>query len=812
MGDPSIAEITAKLNWRIADLAKELLGEPNGALSTKHQLRYGSKGSIAVETDGLKAGQWYDHERGTGGDGLALIRHQRRLPNGPALDWARDWLGLPAWSGHLTAQADVAAFGGVTPEKVYLDPAEDASAAAAPDAGDKALKFAAIVRRCSAPAGTSADLYLEHRGITTRPLPDCLRYRPNAFGGYGALVALATEADGTVAALQQIYITNQGRKAPVKVSKRTNKARDGWTSVAAVRLPGKPALVLCEGVETALSVWQATGRETWACLGIPNIGKAPVPEGEPVIIARDGDVPGSKADNQIIRSAQALVERGHSVSVATPPEGKDANDVLVAHGDAAVRALIDGAKKVGIECDRKELFVGSDVEIAGRVREDLIERFGRIVSAEGAFWRFGGTHWEPIEDHELRIAVHAYDGAAYKTPTGEPSRVKLGKGRVDSALSECAALCAAPRFFETPQIGINCASGFIRFSDEGKPALEPHHRDHRRRHVLPARWSCSSSSAPPAGSLLARLLGGSFRGDDDEAAKVALLGEIAGSAALGHATKLRQPRAVILKGETAENGKSQILDLARGLLPVSAISSVTAARMGDERHIVGLVGKLLNASDELSSAVAIASDTFKAVVTGEPVQGRDVYKSRVEFRPVAQHLFATNTLPAFAGGMDRGVQRRLLVVQFNRVIPTQERIEGIGRRIGEEEADLLLAWAVDGAARLIRRRDFTMPRSSQSALNDWLYGADPVLAWLEARVDVVPIRGRNPKSRTSYVYSQFQAWALAEGFKKETLPAINGFVQRIKANAAGIEYHRASEGRFFLGMVIRHFDPSSPPA
>jgi hypothetical protein len=31
--------------------------------------------------------------------------------------------------------------------------------------------------------------------------------------------------------------------------------------------------------------------------------------------------------------------------------------------------------------------------------------------------------------------------------------------------------------------------------------------------------------------------------------------------------------------------------------------------MGDERHVIGLVGKLLNASDELSAA-AVASDTF----------------------------------------------------------------------------------------------------------------------------------------------------------------------------------------------------------
>lgn len=47
MSDPSISDIAAQLNRRIADLARELLGQPNRALSTRHQLRYGSKGSIA---------------------------------------------------------------------------------------------------------------------------------------------------------------------------------------------------------------------------------------------------------------------------------------------------------------------------------------------------------------------------------------------------------------------------------------------------------------------------------------------------------------------------------------------------------------------------------------------------------------------------------------------------------------------------------------------------------------------------------------------------------------------------------------------
>ena len=73
--------------------------------------------------------------------------------------------------------------------------------------------------------------------------------------------------------------------------------------------------------------------------------------------------------------------------------------------------------------------------------------------------------------------------------------------------------------------------------------------------------------------------------------------------------------------------------------------------------------------------------------------------------------------------MDRGVQRRLLVITFNRVIPLDERIEGIGRRIADEETDLLLAWVVEGASRLIRQRNFTVPPSSKQALVDWMLSA-----------------------------------------------------------------------------------------
>jgi phage/plasmid-associated DNA primase len=57
----------------------------------------------------------------------------------------------------------------------------------------------------------------------------------------------------------------------------------------------------------------------------------------------------------------------------------------------------------------------------------------------------------------------------------------------------------------------------------------------------------------------------------------------------------------------------------------------------------------------------------------------------VKFRPHAFHILAGNILPAFLGGFDRGVNCRLAVIGFNRVIPMDERIDNIGEPIARQE-------------------------------------------------------------------------------------------------------------------------------
>src|SRR5690606_15322823 len=70
-----------------------------------------------------------------------------------------------------------------------------------------------------------------------------------------------------------------------------------------------------------------------------------LPLDRPIIIARDGDTPGSKAEAALHKVAAALVAKGVDLYVTAPDTGTDLNDVLQSGGDAAVRAQIDAAAR-----------------------------------------------------------------------------------------------------------------------------------------------------------------------------------------------------------------------------------------------------------------------------------------------------------------------------------------------------------------------------------------------------------------------------------------------------------------------------------
>ena len=102
MASTSFCDITlfrVTLVQHAAEMAIAVLGEPNLRLCGGRELRFGNRGSLAVAIDGPKAGLWYDHENGEGGD-LSAERAQR-APK--PLCGLRQWLNVDGCQGFNTA-------------------------------------------------------------------------------------------------------------------------------------------------------------------------------------------------------------------------------------------------------------------------------------------------------------------------------------------------------------------------------------------------------------------------------------------------------------------------------------------------------------------------------------------------------------------------------------------------------------------------------------------------------------------------------------------------------------------------------------
>ncbi len=712
---------------------------------------------MAVEIAGEKRGTWFDHENNAGGGVLDLVQRERRLSIREALEWLRAEFGVEIGT---SASTEPYGLGRIVAEYDYRN------------AGGQLLFQ--VVR-------------FEPKKFLQR--------RPDVKGGW---IWKLTGIPRVPYRLPQLLKSASEPEKPVFIV-------EGEKDVLALEALGLVATCNPGGAGKEPKP-RKPYKSKWTASFAPFFAK------RDVIILPDADEVGRCHAEAIARSLAGSASKIRVVNLpGLPPKG-DVSDWLQAGGTRSeLEKLAAETAEYGLlgepDCppraDREQLWlgIGSDTEIADRVTADLQERFGRIVFC-GQFWYYRGTQWEVIPDETLWLTASRYDGAFFKTVNGNLSCVKLNKARLESILACMRPGLMCRDFFDHVAVGINCASGFIRFDDTGDARLEAHSPDHRCRHTLPGRWPKAFAEEERRTLLLERLLDGCFKDDGDKREKADLLAEIAGIAALGLATKIIRPKALVLKGELAENGKSQVLDVLRSLLPRSAISAISPARFDDRTFICHLDGKLLNAPDELAGGDAIASEVFKQIITGEPLTVRDVYKSAFEFRPVAQHVYGTNNLPTFRGGMDRGVRRRLMILTFNRVIPVEERIDHIGLKIGEQEANLLLDWAVQGASRVIARQAFAEPPSSAEALRDWMLSSDPVLSWLESEAVLCPSNASLCEVKTSTAYGHFRRWAIDEGHSQDKLPAINGFSQRVLAGAAekGVRKKRTSKGSVFIKL------------
>jgi putative DNA primase/helicase len=302
--------IVTSLTARAAETAMAVLGEPNRQLSSKRELRFGRKGSLAVAINGTKTGSWYDHEHGVGGDLIDLIQHVQGVTFREAITYAERIVGLvPETSPARTIRA----------RRAYTDLTRQQRRAR--ELWQEAVPI----------VNTAAQRYLARRGIVGLPVGvdgAALRFHPACpFGDVGLPCMLAIMRDICNNEPRAIY-----RTALTPTAEKIARMALGPKTGAAVKLSMDEevtqGLAIGEGVETVLSGMRLGFCPAWALGDAAAVENFPVISGiDALSIFVDNDASG-RGQSAALECSARWTKAGREVFRVIPDRcGDDMNEI-----------------------------------------------------------------------------------------------------------------------------------------------------------------------------------------------------------------------------------------------------------------------------------------------------------------------------------------------------------------------------------------------------------------------------------------------------------------------------------------------------
>jgi len=273
----------------------------NKSLSSKNDLRFGNNGSLSID---IQKQVYNSFEKQEGGSLKSLFR-------------AKNYYNCKKYKKRFE-----------THPKAPKDP----------KVADKSkLEYAKklITESTSKLDNTIVSSYLEQRGIRGNlELPASIKFHPKVYHkntkvNYPAMIGVIENSlTNEVIGIQRTYLDY---KTNYKANIDNNKMILGNLAGGVVKLSGAlfNPLILCEGIETGLSIYQATSHCVWCCLSagnLANIKLPPLSKISEIIIAIDNDDAGIKAGN---KASEIYLSQGYNVKIAKPKHPyNDFNDML----------------------------------------------------------------------------------------------------------------------------------------------------------------------------------------------------------------------------------------------------------------------------------------------------------------------------------------------------------------------------------------------------------------------------------------------------------------------------------------------------
>lgn len=443
-----------------------------------------------------------------------------------------------------------------------------------------------------------------------------------------------------------------------------------------------------------------------------------------------------------------------------------------------IKELTDLLGKVFIDKSRSEIILainrvieeGLSASIADSDWESLSIEERYPTKSDGFYFlkvdQKGNETWRP-DNHgltkyfinELKLRTHdsgsyLYNGKFYD----HLSQLHLKKIILENTEIREPSSIAIKNFYELAKVGsyskieddnstdglINLNNGILSVKD--KELLE-HHPKYFFRYALPHNYE-EQAECPVFDQFLKTIF-------DNDQERIDLAIEIIAYCLMGGRPFLE--KAFVLVGDGA-NGKSTYINIIRALMGERNCSALPMSKIGDERAVYTLDGKLVNLVDE-SPSDEISSEAFKNIVSGGQVYARDVFAQGYYFKNKARLIFASNKMPYFKD-TTYGNLRKLCFLGFDRTIEKVDMDKFIEDKLIAELPGIL-----NRAISKIGLEDLTYPRHSESMMEEYKLDADIVYRFCREMID--SSNTPNMFVPALHIYDTFREWSERENYSKQ---------------------------------------------
>lgn len=336
--------------------------------------------------------------------------------------------------------------------------------------------------------------------------------------------------------------------------------------------------------------------------------------------------------------------------------------------------------------------------------------------------------WNLAKVHDF---IYIYNGEYWKQIEREEVKNFLGKVAIKTGCKEYDALhfefkdkllkqFLTDSYFPKPQpneesILINLSNGTFEFTYEGWKLREFRAEDFIT-YQLPFSYD-ANALCPKFDEYLLKVL-------PAKSSRI-LLQEYSGYIF----TKLNLEKMLLLIGNGA-NGKSVFFNVLCALLGKQNVLNYSMGLFNEEHNRAKLVDVLLNYSSEKGTELKV--DTFKALVSSEPLQARMKYGNPFTLHNKVRFIVNANELPKETEQTE-AYFRRFLIVPFKVTIQEHERDIDLADKIIKSELAGVFNWMLKGIESIVINRKFTECEEASTALNDFKQKSDSVSLFIEEK-------------------------------------------------------------------------------